>query len=573
MELNRRQFLLGGGAVALAALTPGAGSWASNQADKAGVRELTARLSGLDLGDGKAFKAWSFNGGVPGPVIRAELGERIRVKLVNQLPEPTTIHWHGLPVPNPMDGVPGVTQKPTQPGASYLYEFTAKPAGTYIYHSHQGLQLDRGLFGALVIDDPGEARDYDREFVLVLEDWVARDGGGPEASRRKPAGGMMGGGRGMMGRQWGARAGGPPEEPVYDAFAVNGRAYPHTKPLPVKEGQRIRLRICNASASTIYDLRLAGHALTITHSDGQAIKPIAADVLRIGMGERYDVQFVADNPGNWLLGAYDSGWGESGLKVPVVYEGHQDRPQTEPQFPRGLRYPGYWDFESARPLQSGAGRADRRYNQVLSGGMHSPLWTINGYAYPRSEILNADLGQTVRFSYTNHSHMAHPMHLHGHFFRVINPALPPERWIVKDTLIVDPCAGWISSSPPTIPAAGCTTATISITWRPAWPTCCRWLELFKIWRKYNEKVISSEWFTHHPFRHRRKYLCPAGGVWRWELATSHDVGRWLVRRPADDAVLAVGHRAGRTGPALGLQRPRHSGRWPLRANRFRRRSR
>ena len=444
MDINRRQFIWGAGAMALATLIPVRRVLAAGGSAEPGLVELRARLSDFNLGDGKVFKAWSFNGAIPGPVIRAQLGNAIRVKFINELPEPSTIHWHGLPVPNAMDGVPGVTQKAVQPGGSFLYEFPAKPAGTYIYHSHQGLQLDRGLYGALVIDDPNEAKYYDQEFVLVLEDWVTRDGGGPEATRHKPAGGMMHGGggmmggRGMMGRQWAWNAGDPTGEPVYDAYAVNGKAFPYTQALQVKEGQRIRLRICNASAGTIYDLRLAGHALTITHTDGQAIKPITADVLRIGMGERYDIQFVADNPGNWLLGAYNSGWGESGLKVPVVYEGHQDKPPRAPEFPRGLRYPNYWNFEAAKPLETGTGQAGRWYNQVLSGGMHSPFWTINGYTYPRSEILQAGLGQTVRFSYTNHSPMAHPMHLHGHFFRLVNPDLPPERWIVKDTVIVDP---------------------------------------------------------------------------------------------------------------------------------------
>ena len=184
MNINRRQFLLGSGAMAMAALLPAPSSLAADGSSQPALTGLTAKVRDFDLGDGKAFKAWSFNDAIPGPVIRARLGDTIRLKFTNKLPEPSTIHWHGLPVPNPMDGVPGVTQKAVQPGGSFLYEFPAKPAGTYFYHSHKGLQLDRGLYGALVIDDPDEAQDYDQEFVLVLEDW---GGQGRRWSAGRPA--------------------------------------------------------------------------------------------------------------------------------------------------------------------------------------------------------------------------------------------------------------------------------------------------------------------------------------------------------------------------------------------------
>jgi FtsP/CotA-like multicopper oxidase with cupredoxin domain len=295
-----------------------------------------------------------------------------------------------------------------------------------------------------VIDDPDEAKDYDQDFVLVLEDWVTRDGGGPEATRHKPVGGMMHGGGGMMrgggmmNRQWGRNAGEPRGEPVYDAYAVNGRAYPHTQALQVKEGQRIRLRICNASASTIYDLRLAGHALTITHSDGQASSLSPPMCCASVWGNAMMCMIVADNPGNWLLGAYDSGWGESGLKLPVVYAGHQDKPPEHRNSPGAcaIQTTGISRRQSLwRPARVKPGAGITRCFPAACTQLYGPLTAI---PIPSPKILKADPGQTIRFSYTNHSHMAHPMHLHGHFFRVVNPDLPPERWIMKDTVIVDP---------------------------------------------------------------------------------------------------------------------------------------
>lgn len=435
MSINRRDFLKTGGLVL--AGTALAGAWPRSAWSAPGARtrefRLRAELVKTDLGLGRPFTAWSYNGGPPGPEIRVTQGDMVRVVLENGLPEPTTIHWHGLPVPNAMDGVPGITQKPVPPGGSFVYEFPAEPAGTFIYHSHQGLQLDQGLYGALIVEPRRHGRGHDREYTLLLEDWATVDGGGPNATRRRPPspmGGMMGGG--MMGR-----GGGPPWEPVYDAYAVNGRAWPSVPPLMVKKGDRVKLRLCGAASATIFDLRLAGHALTVTHADGNPVQPVVTDVLRIGMGERYDVEFTADNPGYWLLGAYENGLGESGLKVPILYQGVKRSQPEPPDFPRGLRLATHESLQAAPGLER-PGEADVAYRQVLSGGMHSSYWTINGRVYPDSDRLAVRQGQWVRLDYFNRSPMAHPMHLHGHFFRVMNPRLAPERWLTKDTVIVDP---------------------------------------------------------------------------------------------------------------------------------------
>jgi FtsP/CotA-like multicopper oxidase with cupredoxin domain len=267
--------------------------------------DLTAALAPVDLGSGE-FQAWTYNGLPVGPEIRVTEGDTIRVTLTNSLPDPTTIHWHGLPVPNGMDGVPGVTQPPVQPGESFMYEFPAWPSGTYWYHPHVGHQLDRGLVGPLVIEPKNEVGDYDREYTLLLDDWVTVDGGGPEAALRA-SGGMMGGmtGRSMMGGGFFQGNGDSPlQEPIYTTFAVNGLTATAANPFAVKQGERVRLRLINGSGATIYGLRLAGHSLTITHTDGRPVYPFEVDVLRIGMGERYDVLFTADNPGRWTL--YDT---------------------------------------------------------------------------------------------------------------------------------------------------------------------------------------------------------------------------------------------------------------------------
>ncbi|MCB2192697.1 MAG: multicopper oxidase family protein [Deltaproteobacteria bacterium] len=412
--------------------------------------ELVAQESRINLGRGPDFTAYAFNGQTPGPVIRVREGQRLNISLKNRLLRPTTIHWHGLPVPNSMDGVPDVTQAAVPPGESFSYRFRARPAGTYFYHSHFGYQLDQGLYGALIVEPTRPVGGWDREEVLLLADWVVADGGGTATvPRRSPMGGMMGRGmmgRGMMGRGMmgrGMRRGtlppdGPLTEPYYQGYAVNGHLYPSGPPIRVKKGDKVRLRLINASSSTTYDLCLAGHRLTVLALDGQDVTPKTFDVVRLAMGERVDVEFVADNPGAWLLQAHDTGLGESGLAVAVVYQGRQNSPPKGPRFHPGLSLATYWDLAAARPKAHPAGNPQRWYRQVLSGGMHSPYWSINGRLYPDSERLSAAPGEKVRLSYFNRSMIAHPMHLHGHFFRVVNYALPPERWLVKDTAIVEP---------------------------------------------------------------------------------------------------------------------------------------
>ncbi len=437
MDIRRRQFLqtIAGAALgtALAPLIPAIGH--TMPSAKTREFQLAASPTQVQLGEGPEFVAWTYNGRLPGPEIRVQEGEMVRVVLKNELADPTTIHWHGVPLPNPMDGVPGITQTAVQPGDTFVYEFEARPAGSFLYHSHAGYQLDQGLYGSLIIEPSRTAEAYDQEFTLVLEDWVLRDGGGTAAvQRRSPMGGMHG--RMHRGPSFGP-AERPLWEPVYDGYAVNGRINSAIDALSVRKGDRIKLRLINASSATIYYLRLAGHSLTITHADGNPIRPVETDVLRIGMGERYDVMVTADNPGNWFLAAYDSGLGEGRLRIPVRYRGVRREEPQAPVFGRGLRMADYGEFQALHPTGYRGAEPDRFFNQPLSGGMHSSAWAINGQVYPYADPLMIKKGERVRLRYGNHSMMAHPMHLHGHFFRIVNSSLPPERWVQKDTLILD----------------------------------------------------------------------------------------------------------------------------------------
>ena len=437
MTMDRRQFFrtIAGAAIgtALAPLMP---SIAFTR-PSARVRKyaFTASETRVQLGEGPDFTAWTYNGQVPGPEIRVTEGDVIRVSLKNDLTEATTIHWHGIPLENAMDGVPGITQPAVQPGETFVYEFEARPAGSFLYHSHAGYQLDQGLYGSLIIEPAKQKEAYDQEYSLVLEDWVLRDGGGTATvQRRPPMGGMHG--RMHRGPSFGP-SDGPLWEPVYDGYSVNGKVNSAIDALSVRKGDRVKLRLINACSATIFFLRLAGHSLTITHADGNSIQPVETDVLRIGMGERYDVVFTADNPGSWWLAAYDTGLGEGQLRIPVLYRGARREEPQPPSFQRGLHMVDYGDFQSLHPTDYGGGESDRLFNQPLSGGMHSSAWGINGQVYPYADPLVIRKGERVRLRYGNHSMMPHPMHLHGHFIRIVNRTLPPDRWVLKDTLILD----------------------------------------------------------------------------------------------------------------------------------------
>jgi len=458
-KLKRRDFLKYAGIGGVLLLSKATPLGLIERAFSEDVREikLNASITTVNVGTGKSFKAWTYNGQLPGPEIRVKEGEKIRAVLKNYLPEGTTIHWHGLPVPNKMDGVPHITQSPVQPGQSFLYEFKATPPGTYIYHTHFSYQLDQGLYGPLIIEPKKEERSYDREYTLMLEGWATVDGGGPEASRMgriSPGMGMMGGMMGMMRGQ--PRPRDPLREPLYDAYGINGKVFGASASFKVRKGDKVRLRIINASSSTIYTFRVAGHPLTITHTDGRPIVPFEVDVLRIGQSERYDVELYANNPGRWHIYNLRDGSGVSGWPLgTLLYEGVESKIYNNDNLNR-LRLNDYNLLEGVEEVYSNpVGRVDKIFRMTLSGGMMgSPYWTINGKVYPNTDNIDIQENERIRFEYFNMSMMPHPMHLHGHFFDVVGSGRSTGIRIKKDTLLIPPHMGsgaieFVASNPGT----------------------------------------------------------------------------------------------------------------------------
>lgn len=246
---------------------------------------LDAKPVRWEILPGTRVTAWTYNGVLPGPEIRVPYGQRVRIVVKNDLPEGTTVHWHGIDVPNAMDGVPGVTQEPIKPGASFIYEFTAVPAGgdssggTFLYHTH-GPQEDRqfglGLSGAFVIE-PKQPQAYDVEKTVMIQEWNLDAATGAT----RPAMEM----EGML--------------PNF--FTLNGKSFPATETVNVKRGQRVLLRLVGAGAFT-HPMHLHGTDFTVVAKDGHPLaSPYKADVVQVGPGERYDIAFSFDRPGKWVF--------------------------------------------------------------------------------------------------------------------------------------------------------------------------------------------------------------------------------------------------------------------------------
>ncbi|MHB8274429.1 MAG: multicopper oxidase family protein [Dermatophilaceae bacterium] len=457
-ELSRRNVLFGAfGLAGLAAVSACGGTTAVpptalsvRRAEalrrSAGQRVVTAKLTPrpttVDLG-GPVVNTWAYGDSVPGPLLRARAGDLLRVQVDNQLPATTSVHWHGIALRNDMDGVPGMTQAPINAGKSFTYEFTVPDPGTYFYHPHSGLQIDRGLYGALLVDEAADPGGYDVEWTVVLDDWVDGTGRTPEQVLKEltavAGGGTAGSGNNKGGMDMGSGMGEAMTSPLlggagdiaYPHYLANGRVPAAPVTLTAKPGQRARLRLVNAGSDTAFRVALGGHRLTVTHSDGFPVTPVTTDALLIGMGERYDV-LVTVGDGVFPLVALAEG--KQGNALAVVRSAAAGAPPTASARPTELagKVILSTDLTAADVVRLQAKDVDRSHDLLLSGSMAPYRWTINGKTFPDADPLPVEAGQRVRLRFQNMSMMFHPMHVHGHTFALVRGGAR------KDTVIVRP---------------------------------------------------------------------------------------------------------------------------------------
>jgi FtsP/CotA-like multicopper oxidase with cupredoxin domain len=228
--------------------------------------------------------AYAYNHQVPGPTLRVTEGDTIRINVTNHLPESTTVHWHGLILPNSMDGPAEITQEPIEPGQTFTYEFTTEQSGTYFYHTHDHLdrQQSLGLYGALIIDpkDPSvdTSLNYQQDVLIELQEWLSREGYTFPAM--------------------------PMEGSLPNYFTINGKAYPATMTIHMKVGDRARIRFVGTNNTDIHPMHIHGGPFEIIAIDGEMLSPdqrLMRDTVNVGPGQRYDVIWEALEPGKWLI--------------------------------------------------------------------------------------------------------------------------------------------------------------------------------------------------------------------------------------------------------------------------------
>jgi len=398
---------------------------------------------------------WAYDGGLPGPELRVTEGDVLEVALRNDLPEATTIHWHGVALRNDMDGVPDLTGVSVDPGESFTYRFTVPDAGTYWFHPHMGLQLDRGLYAPLVVEERSGSGRYDVDQVVVFDDWLDGVTGTPEDIYARLAGmssmggsgdmdGMSGmggsgmggsGGQGGMGMYQSDLLGGDAGDVGYPLHLLNGRTPSDPPTIRVPSGGTARLRLINAGSDTAYRVALGGHWMTVTHADGFPVEPVEVDAVLLGMGERYDV-LVRPDSGAWPLVALAEGKDRTAMAVIRTGGTGSTAPPPADVRPAELdgRLLGYADLRATESMRLERARPDIDEVVEITGSMMPYDWSFDGVAFPQHPYFEIEQGQRVRIAFDNTSPMWHPIHVHGHTFRLGEASSGPR----KDTVNVLP---------------------------------------------------------------------------------------------------------------------------------------
>ncbi|MBK8100668.1 MAG: multicopper oxidase family protein [Planctomycetes bacterium] len=375
---------------------------------------LAAARGTVDLGPGfTAEPAMLYDGTLPGPTIHVTEGQQLRIRFHNRIDDQdTTVHFHGQPLPLRQDGMSEISQNSIAPGQEHLYEFPSLQPGTYWFHPHSHHhmeQLDSGLYGVLIVDpaNPVHEPPADVDRVIVLDDWLQPFGTG------------------------------------FSGHLMNGKSSLGQSPIVVQPGQKLRLRFLNAAATTTYAVSLDGHPMTVTHTDGYRVQPVTVQTLPIGVGERYDVIVDCSNPGIWSLAASSLQNRYATLVRGVVqYAGQTGAVPTPTFVPPSLSTGTLLNYGMlASLLPNPILPATRTQPAVLgmqmSGG--NMLWTINGQAFPNITPMPVRQGDVVQVDFSNPMPMMsmyHPMHLHGHSFRVLGTAGGVTHAPLKDTLLL-----------------------------------------------------------------------------------------------------------------------------------------
>ncbi len=439
---------------------------------------------------GKSIEKVTVNGGIPAPVLRFKEGDEAVIHATNKMGEETSIHWHGLLLPDYMDGVPTFGGYPGLPaGNTFTYRFPLRQTGTYWYHAHSGGQEQDGFYGALIVDPAGtDPIRTDRDYVIVLSDYseersediMANLKMSSEyyANTRLTIGDFFDdvSKRGFSKAWKDAKDWGDMRMMRTDladvtgyTFLINGKTPDQNWTGIFKPGERVRLRFINASAMSFFDIRIPGLKLNVVQADGQNVEPVKVDEFRFAPAETYDVVVTPQDDraytvvaepidrSGFALGTLAPREGMKGEKPEqrpralltmgdMGMEGMEDMVMTPEDMisgwkkagtPAGQKMLDYADLRYAG-IQKDTRQPERIIDVRLGGNMERYIWTINGKKFSdHPEPIRLKYGERVRLSFTNETMMAHPMHLHGMFVQLEN-GQPAEKLPNKHTVIIEP---------------------------------------------------------------------------------------------------------------------------------------
>ncbi len=441
--MDRRTFLVGAAGAGLAGTLP-RGIQASSSSSVREFKLVAAETQAPIVGaSAPQTGVWAYQDVVPGPEVRVRQRDRLRVVVENRLPQDTTVHWHGVRVPNAMDGVPHLTQAPIAPGQSFVYEFDCEDAGTFWYHPHLRSfeQVERGLAGALIVEEP-EPIQVDRDVVWVIDDWRLT----PDGKISEDLGNMMDASHaGRLG----------------NVVTINGRV---PEQFAVRSGERIRLRLINAANARIFSLEFAEHTPLVVALDGQPVDAHVPKNGRVTLGPAQRVDLVLDcvgKPGE-TFSIFDRFYQRQQYRlIDLAYEASaplREQPLAAPPrlAPNPVAEPDLKNAVTHR-IEFGGGMMDpkmmrgmgRDGGMGMMGGMMDRMqkgmvWSVNDEFIPGGDhvhepFLRLERGASYVFDMLNDTAWWHPMHLHGHVFRVLSrdgQSTTRREWL--DTVLMAP---------------------------------------------------------------------------------------------------------------------------------------
>jgi FtsP/CotA-like multicopper oxidase with cupredoxin domain len=381
----------------------------------------------LDIGPGVSIKTIAYNGQVPGPLLRFREGMRVTIDVTNATANDDLVHWHGLCIDSLNDGAMEEGSPMIPAGATHRYSFTPNPAGTRWYHTHAAaydnlsLGTYSGQYGFLLIEGRNQPAPYDQEINLAIHHWGPSFVPMVETMREQSS---------NMPLTTGSDVG-------YKYATINTHMLGAGEPVRVKRGQRVLMRLLNASATENVVLALPGHTFKIIAMDGNPVpNPKSVEVLSLAVAERVDAIVEMNSPGVWVLGSTLEKARQMGLGIVIEYAGEKGAPVWKDPAPTE------WDYTQFANTASAA-KPDEVFTLTFrdigpQGGSKFDTWTINNKSYPHNDPLMLQQGKRYRLVFRNGSGDQHPVHLHRHTFEVTRIGDKQLSGLMKDVINIMP---------------------------------------------------------------------------------------------------------------------------------------